>query len=141
MVRRFGDMNRTQTSVGLRCGVLTVATGLALSLSGCTAAIVGLGVVCCATPAVAAVALAGDTGRAEASDATVTIEVPEVECAGCSLEARKAIKSVGGVRHLSEGSPRNRIVVAYESAAAHPEAYVEALHRAGFSKAREVGRN
>ena len=78
--------------------------------------------------------------RVASASATVTIEIPEVSCAGCSLEARKAVKSVGGVVQLGEGDPQNRLVVAYEPAPGRPEAYVEALHKAGFAKAREVAR-
>ncbi len=95
---------------------------------------------------VAAVALsAGPTAFApgrqpstETATATVTIEIPEVRCATCAIEARKAVKSVGGIVQLAEGEPKNRLVVTYELASDRPGAYIEALHRAGFVKAHEV---
>lgn len=97
-----------------------------------------------AAPAVLANTRAAE-GRTDhgvaAGQANVTIEIPEVSCAGCSLEARKAVKSVGGVVSLGEGDPKNRLVVTYEPAAGRPEAYVEALHKAGFAKARDVAKN
>ena len=122
-------------------GELAVGAGLAISVSGCAAVVVGLGVVCCATPAVAAVALSDrpKSGPAESSDATATIEIPEVDCAACNLEVRKAIKGAGGVRRLNEGSPKNRIIVTYEPGSGRPDVYVEALHKAGFAKAHAVG--
>jgi copper chaperone CopZ len=126
---------RLQTFVGR----LAVWASLAISVSGCAAAIVGLGVVCCATPAVAALAAHGSASPADTADTTATIEVPEVECAACNLEVRKAIKGAGGVRRLNEGSPKNHIIVTYEPGAGRPDAYVEALHKAGFAKAHVVG--
>jgi hypothetical protein len=83
---------RLQTFVGR----LAVWASLAISVSGCAAAIVGLGVVCCATPAVAALAAHSSASPADTADTTATIEVPEVECAACNIEVRKAIKR-GGV--------------------------------------------
>ena len=65
----------------------------------------------------------------------------EVGCAGCSLEVRKAIKGVGGVVRLGEGEAKNRLVVTYEPAPGRPEAYAEALRRAGFPRAKEIARN
>ena len=72
---------------------------------------------------------------------TITIEIPEVECAGCSLEIRKAVKAVGGVVRIAEGQPKNRIVVTYEAATGRPDGYVEAVKKAGFPKAHEVARS
>jgi copper chaperone CopZ len=105
---------------------------LVVVLAGAAVAI-GAGALCCTAPTAAA-APAGDPARA-----AVTIEIPEVDCAGCSLVIRKAIKHVGGVRRLNEGSPKNRIVVTYEPGAGRPAVYVKALHEAGFTRARVVG--
>ena len=82
--------------------------------------------------------VAGDPIVLDAS-ATVAIEIPEVECAGCSLEARKAVKGAGGVLRLNEGSPKNRLVVTYEPGPGRPTVYVEALRKAGFPKAHDAG--
>ncbi len=75
------------------------------------------------------------------SQPTITIEIPEVECAGCSLEIRKAVKEVGGVVRIAEGQPKNRIVVTYEAASGRPDGYVAALQKAGFPKAHQVARS
>lgn len=69
----------------------------------------------------------------------MTIEIPEVDCAGCNLDVRKALKGAGGVRRLNEGTPKNRLIVTYEPGAGRPDAYVEALHNAGFPKAHVSG--
>lgn len=129
-----------QQSARLRRGALVAAVGLVLS-TGCAAAAIGLGVVCCATPAVAAAAVTNDShgGGEDANEASVAIEIPEVGCAGCSLEVRKALKGAGGVRRLNEGSPKNRIIVTFEPGTGRPDVYVEALHKAGFVKAHAVG--
>jgi len=74
------------------------------------------------------------------SQPTITIEIPEVECAGCVPAVRKAVKDVGGVLRIVEGNPKNRIVLTYEPAAGRPEAYVAAVQKAGFPKAHEVAR-
>ncbi|MBI2388571.1 MAG: hypothetical protein HYV09_03045 [Deltaproteobacteria bacterium] len=80
----------------------------------------------------------GAAAPVEAGQATVTIEIPEVSCAGCSLQVRKALISAGGVLKLGEGEPKNRLVIAYEPGSGRPAVYVEALHKAGFAKAHEV---
>ena len=80
------------------------------------------------------------SGQAD-TQPTITIEIPEVECAGCSLEIRKAVKEVGGVVRISEGQPKNRIVVTYEAATGRPDGYVAAVQKAGFPKAHEVARS
>lgn len=61
-----------------------------------------------------------------------------MSCAGCSLKARKAVKSAGGVIRLGEGDPKNRLVVTYEPGPGRPGAYVDALRKAGFPKAQRV---
>jgi len=71
----------------------------------------------------------------------VTVEIPEVSCAGCSVAVRKALKGAGGVVDIGEGEPKNRIVITYEPGSGRPESYVEALRKAGFPKAREVTRD
>jgi len=76
-----------------------------------------------------------------AGAARVTVEIPEVSCAGCSVEARKALKAAGGVVGIGEGDPKNRLVLTYEPGSGRPEGYVDALHKAGFAKAHEVARN
>lgn len=75
---------------------------------------------------------------AEQGPPQVAIEIPEVGCASCSLKARKAVKSVGGVIRLGEGDPKNRLVVTYEPGPGRPGVYVEALRKAGFPKAQRV---
>ncbi|MCC6668384.1 MAG: hypothetical protein IT375_31865 [Polyangiaceae bacterium] len=75
---------------------------------------------------------------AEEAASKVAIEIPEVSCAGCSLKARKAVKSAGGVIRLGEGDPKNRLVVTYEPGPGRPGAYVDALRKAGFPKAQRV---
>jgi len=115
--------------------------GLALSVAGCVAVALGMGVVCCAAPALAAVATSSDAQRDCGGDCerrTATIEIPGVDCAACNLDVRRAIKRAGGVRRLNEGTPKNRIVVTYEPGSGRPDVYVAALHKAGFSKARAV---
>jgi copper chaperone CopZ len=74
------------------------------------------------------------------TQSTITIEIPEVECAGCSPAIRKAVKDTGGVVRIAEGNPKNRIVLTYEPAAGRPDAYVAAIQKAGFPKAHEVTR-
>jgi copper chaperone CopZ len=73
-----------------------------------------------------------------AGQATTTIEIPEVGCSGCSFTIRKAVKSAGGVLSIADGDPANRLVIAYDPAVGRPEAYVEALHKAGYPKAKVV---
>jgi copper chaperone CopZ len=68
----------------------------------------------------------------------VTLEVPEVTCAGCSLPVRKALKQAGGVTGVEEGATKTRIIVSFEPAAGRPGAYVDAIRRAGFPKTRAV---
>lgn len=82
--------------------------------------------------------VAGDPFVLDAS-ATVSIEIPEVACAGCSFEARKAVKGAGGVLRLGEGSPKDRLVVTYKPGPGRPTVYVEALRKAGFAKAHDAG--
>lgn len=125
----------------IRRGLFVLTASLGLSTAGCAAVAIGIGVVCCAaTPAIAAVSSTGARdGVGDANDVAVTIEIPEVDCAACNLDVRKAIKGAGGVRRLNEGSPKNRIVVTYEPGAGRPEVYVEALHKAGFAKAHAAG--
>lgn len=111
-----------------------LATALVFAVAGYAA------IACWATPAVAAVPIADHGGASvlEATDATVTIEIPEVDCAGCNLDVRQAIKRAGGVRRLNEGSAKNRLIVTYEPGAGRPDVYVEALRKAGFAKAHVV---
>lgn len=73
-----------------------------------------------------------------ANEATTTIEIPEVDCAGCNIEVRKAVKKAGGVIRLGEGQPANRLVIVFEAAAGRPDVYVDALRKAGFAKAHLV---
>jgi hypothetical protein len=77
----------------------------------------------------------------DARDVSLTIEIPEVDCAGCSPAIRHAVNSLGGVVHISDGDATNRIVVAYEPGAGRPDAYVTALRAAGYPKAHEVARS
>ena len=89
------------------------------------------------THAATAARRAGGVTQA-AAQTSVIIEIPEVECAGCSLDARKAVKGAGGVVRLNEGQPKNRLVITYEAAPGRPDVYVDALHKAGFPKAQAV---
>ena len=77
---------------------------------------------------------------AEHSRARVTIEIPEVSCAGCSLKARKAVKAAGGIVRIGEGDPKNRIVLTYEPGPDRPAVYVKALRQAGFARAQRVAK-
>jgi len=118
-------------------GLLVVAAGLVLAIVGSAAAASSLSL----TPSVTAPARGGDApgGIAQANDVAVTLEVPEVDCAGCNVGIRKALKAAGGVRRLDEGAPKNRIIVIYEPGTGRPDAYVDALRKAGFPKAHVVG--
>ncbi len=100
-------------------------------------ALVGLAITTGA-PVAGATEMPNDSIPLDATSVTVAIEIPEVECAGCSLEARKAVKGAGGVVRLGEGQPKNRLLVTYEPGPARPAVYVDALRKAGFAKAREV---
>jgi len=133
-------MNRSRSFI--RHTLLAATANLARSVTGCVAAAIGIGVVCCAAPALAAVATSNDTQRDCGGDCetlTATIEIPDVDCAACNLDVRKAIKGAGGVRRLNEGTPKNRVIVTYEPGSGRPDVYVEALHKAGFAKAHAVG--
>ncbi len=48
------------------------------------------------------------------------------------------MKKAGGVISLAEGTPKNRLIVSFEPADGRPDAYVDALNKAGFPKARRV---
>lgn len=118
--------------------MLVAAAGLTLAVVGTAAAESS---VCCPTQAAAAPTRDGDApgGIAQANDVAVTLEIPEVDCAGCNVGIRKALKGAGGVRRLEEGTPKNRIIVIYVPGTGRPDAYLDALRKAGFSKARVVG--
>lgn len=73
-----------------------------------------------------------------AGQAAVTIEIPEASCAACSLRARQAVKSVGGVLAIADGDSAKRLVITYEPATGRPDAYVAALQKAGFEKAHTI---
>jgi hypothetical protein len=110
------------------------------SVAGCAVLAFAIGVASRSAPAHAASPSGtAASGLADSSDLTVTIEIPEVECAGCNLDVRKAVKGAGGVRRLNEGTPKNHLVVTYEPGAGRPDAYVGALHKAGFARAHTVG--
>lgn len=121
----------------MKRSVVTILAGAAIAVAASAAAAVG-SKPCCATPALAATAGGASHGVAQANEAKVAIEIPEVECAGCSLRVRQAIKAKDGVLRLSEGDPKNRIVVTYTPGSGRPDVYVEALRSAGFAKARVV---
>ena len=103
-------------------------------LSRAVALTVGVLVVCTAVGA-------RGSGRTEEAAATATVEIPEVSCAGCSLDVRRAVKAAGGVRRIAEGHPRSRIVISYEPGPGRPEAYVDALRKAGFTRAHKIEEN
>jgi len=72
-------------------------------------------------------------------EAAVTLELGEVSCAACSVDARRALlKGAAGVVRLSEGDARNRLVVVYQPAPGRPEAYVDALKAVGLHDVRLV---
>lgn len=72
------------------------------------------------------------------SGGRVTLEIPGVSCAGCSLPIRRALKQAGGVTGVEEGNTKTRLVVSFEPASGRPAVYVEAVRRAGFPNAHSV---
>lgn len=118
-------MSNTHPRTSTWLGTLALTLGI-----GTVGAVTGLSA---RVEAASSAPLAAEQGRAE-----VAIEIPEVSCAGCSIKARKALKSAGGVSRIGEGDPKNRLIVTYVPGTGRPAVYVEALRKAGFPRAHQV---
>jgi hypothetical protein len=73
-----------------------------------------------------------------APTALVTLEIPDVGCASCSMGVRRALLDAGGVVRLEPSDPRERILVMYRQAPGRPDAYVTALLKASYAGAHVV---
>jgi mercuric ion binding protein len=81
---------------------------------------------------IALAALAAMTSPLWAATQTVTLSVPDMNCAACPITVKKALTKVAGVSKIDVNLGRREARVTFDDAKANVEALTRATKDAGF---------
>ena len=74
-----------------------------------------------------------------AKDASVTLEVPTMNCVTCPYTVQKALEKVDGVTRADVDFDSKLAVVSYDDTKASPETLTDATKNAGYPSSVNVG--
>jgi len=66
------------------------------------------------------------------ANATVSLSIPNMKCAGCVSAVQRALSGVPGVQSAVVDLPQKRAVVEYDPGATSPGALADVVRRAGY---------
>ena len=76
---------------------------------------------------------ASETIQSIKADSKVTIPVQGLTCASCSINVRRALKKMDGIKSIEPGTHENEAIVTYDAAKVTPQQMVDAIAKAGFT--------